>query len=69
MKKEAKVYLVWQEDPNDETTRYWNQYATLEDAVSENGDGCEVYLAEPKFIGRFKSKAEIVKIKRRKRRK
>lgn len=66
---EQKLYLIWEEDSNDPGASYWAQFDSLEDAVSHAGDGCEVYVAEPKFLGRFKRKAEIVKIKKRKRRK
>lgn len=64
-----KMYLIKMTDDNDPDNRYWNQFETLEDAVSEGGDGTEVYYAEPKLLGKFKRKAEIVKIKSRKKRK
>lgn len=61
----VKQYAVWQKN---EQEPYWNYYDTLEDAVSENGDGCEVFVFEGRLLGKFKRKVELVKIKRRKKR-
>ncbi len=63
--KKPTIYLVWM-DGEDE--QYYNQYFTMADAVSDNGDGVEIYSATPKYRGKFKSKTAIVKIKQRKRR-
>jgi len=62
-KTKVKQYMLWMEEGADDAS-YWQMYDSLEDAVSEGGDGCHVYLCEPKYIGRYKRKAEIVKIKR-----
>lgn len=62
MKKNGNLYLIWNETD-------WEQFESLEDAVSSAGDGCEVYIAEPRLLGKFKLKAEVVKIKTRKKRK
>lgn len=59
-------YGVWNEE---ETDGYWQLFNTIEDAVSFEGDGCEVYRLEAKFIGRFKRAVKIAKIKKRKRKK
>ena len=60
-----KQFLVRNEEEPD--SPYWEMYDSVEDAVSANGDGTEVYVAEPKFLGKFKRKVELVKIKQRKR--
>lgn len=57
--KGSKIYLVF----DDSDGNYWQQFKSLEDAVSECGDGCEVWCAIPYLLGKFKCKAEIVKIK------
>lgn len=64
MKKDIfkKVYLVKQIE---EDCSYWDQFASLEDAVNE--DNTEVWVAEPKLLGRFSRKTELVKIKQAKR--
>jgi hypothetical protein len=48
---------------------YWSLYETVEDAVSDQGDGTEVYRAEFKPIGRFKRAVKIQRIKKRKKKK
>lgn len=65
--KKTKLYFIWEEDPNDEQAGgYWCSFQSLEDAVSQGGDGVEVFTAELRRLGRFRRKAEIVKIKSRK---
>lgn len=39
---------------------YWNTEHG-EDAVSEGGDGIEIYEVTPKFLGSFKRKVSLVK--------
>lgn len=60
-------FSVWTEETDDMC--FWELFDSLEDAVSTHGDGCEVFKLEPKFLGKFKRKAEIVKIKVRKKKK
>lgn len=60
--KKPMLYLVWM-DGEDE--QYYNQYQTIGEAISDNGDGVEIYSARPVYRGRFKSKVAIVKIKKR----
>lgn len=67
MDKKAKVYLVFVEEEDD--CQYWNQYESLEDAVSateyKDEDGAvEVYEATPKLLGRFKAVPQKMKVKR-----
>lgn len=64
--KEQPLYLVWYVEPNEPEIKYFTQYNSIEDAVSEHGDGCEVYVAYPKRLGKFKRKVEMIKIKARK---
>jgi hypothetical protein len=61
----ADQFGAWKKPENGDSG-YWMLYDSLEDAVSSEGDGCEIYRFTPKFIGRYKRKAEIVKIKARK---
>lgn len=65
MKKPKTLYLVWEEDGD---CGYFMQYDTLLDAVSEGGEGCEVYRAPVKFLGRFKKtvKVKCLRLKKRK---
>lgn len=67
--KGNKIYLVWNEDDVNEDNSdgaYWEQFNTIEDAVSTRGDGCEVWVAEPRLLGVYKRKVEMVKVKKRK---
>lgn len=57
-----KVFMVWEGDDSQE--KYWNQYETLEDAVSDKGDGVDVYVAEPRFLGRYKRSVNVLKVPR-----
>lgn len=68
MNKQNKVYLVWA-DGEDE--QYWNQFDSLEEAVTYEGGSApvEVYVATPKRIGRFKRKHVLIRVKNRKKRK
>lgn len=59
--KPNKLYLVWQE--NDQ---FFNQYDTLEDAVSDNGDNTEVYIADIRKLGVFNRQVSVVKVKKKK---
>lgn len=60
---QKKIYMVWQGGENEQ---FFNQFETIEDAVYSEGDVAEVYVAEPKYLGKFKRKVEMVKIKKRK---
>jgi hypothetical protein len=64
--KKMKLFFVWDDSSSNEIDHFWMHYDSLEDAVSDRGDGCEVFTAELKRLGHFKRKAEIVKIKARK---
>ncbi len=59
-----KQYCVIDESSDEP---FWKSYDSVEDAVSDNGDGTEVWVTEPRFLGKFKRKVEMVKIKRRRR--
>lgn len=59
----AKLFLVWM-DGEDE--QYYNQYSSLEDAVSSEGDGVEVFTATPVSLGKFERSVKIVKSKKQK---
>lgn len=63
MDQPKKLYLVWK-DGEDE--QYYNQYFSLEDAVSEEGDGVEVLQAKLTPIGAYKRSVRIVKTKKSK---
>lgn len=54
-------YGVWNRENSS-----WNHYESIEDAIFSEGDAREIFEFEPKFIGKFKFKAEIIKIKSRK---
>ena len=64
--KAKTVFGIWEGDYTTTDGDFWNQYDSLEDAVADKGDGCEVYALEPRYLGKFKRKVEMVKIKRRK---
>lgn len=61
-KQAAKLFMVWQEA---DASQYFNQYTTIEDAVSSEGDNCEVWVAEPKYLGTFCRDVRVVKSKRK----
>jgi hypothetical protein len=65
--KRMKQYAIWSADTNDHDAGYWNLFDSIEDAVSEGGDGTEVFVIEPRRLGKFKRKVEMVKIPQRKR--
>jgi hypothetical protein len=67
MEKKNKLYLVWcQEQEDDVDSGFWNQYTSLEDAVSTEGDSVEVFIATPKRLGKFKRAVKTIRIKTRK---
>ncbi len=55
-----KVFLVWQDGVDQQ---FWNQYESLEDAVSDNQE-VEIYEAIPKLLGKFKVVAQKLKVKK-----
>ena len=59
MSKGEKIYLVWQ-DGEDEN--YYNQYESLEDAVSSEEEPVEVFEADLKSLGQFRMQTKVVKI-------
>lgn len=59
-----KIYLVWDENDHDEG--YWQQYSSLDDAISSNDGHANVYIATPRRIGTFKIASKIIRIKKRK---
>lgn len=66
-KNVKKIYLTFNSENQDEETEgYWDQYESIEDAVATHGDGVEVYEANIQFLGEFKRKVELVKVKSRK---
>lgn len=56
MKKPKVLYLVWESDGD---IGYFNQFETLVDAVSDGGEGCEVYRAPVKYLGQFKKSVRV----------
>lgn len=62
--KKKQIFMVWQRE-EEHGCSYWNQYPTLEDAVSENGDGTEVWVAEPRRLGSYRRSVEIQRIARK----
>jgi hypothetical protein len=65
LNENKKIYLVW------DTEGYWCQYDSIQDAVSDKGDGSWVYVAKPRYLGRYKikKKVELIRMKNVKRRK
>lgn len=61
-----KLYLVWVLDEPTHECEYYNQYETLEDAVSAEGDNCKVYVANIKYLGTYKKSVKIIKSKKEK---
>lgn len=55
-------YGVWEVDSSDSDASYWMLYDSLEDAVSEKGDGTQVYKAEFKPLGVYKREVSLVKV-------
>jgi hypothetical protein len=62
-------YGVWEVDSGADPMGYWMLYDTVEDAVSDKGDGTRVYKLEAKSIGQFKRAVTLEKVKRPKRKK
>lgn len=60
--KQMKQFMTWFDEQDPDNRGYWEMYDSLEDAVSSKGDGCEVFVMEPKFLGKFKRKVELVKL-------
>lgn len=58
-------YGVWQE-PSATDTGYWSMYESIEDAVSAEGDGTEVYKFDGVRLGKFKRSYSLQKIKKKK---
>lgn len=57
-----KQYCYWNtEHGEDGDDGFWMLFDRLEDAVSEGGDGIEIYEVTPKFLGSFKRKVSLVK--------
>lgn len=59
----TKIYLVWNDDVDEQ---FWSLYDSIADAISDKGNGCEVFLAKPKRLGNFKSVNKIIKVTKRK---
>lgn len=68
---EPKLYLVWViDDAEDPDSGYWSINDSLEDAVTGaeevDDDGLtEVYEAQPILLGKYKSVAKMVRIKKK----
>jgi hypothetical protein len=60
-----KVFLKWVEpiDDTEDSGAYWEQFSSLEDAVTSEAE--EIYVAEPKLLGRYQRKTVIEKVKQR----
>lgn len=64
MKKAPQIqYAVWQTEDDE---GYYAVYNTLADAVSYEGDGCEVFKCEYKSLGTFKRDVQIIKVPKKK---
>lgn len=64
--KEKKQFLVWSEEGADEPgDGWWQMYDSLEDAVSENGDGTEVWTMLPTKLGTYKREVSMVKVRKK----
>lgn len=67
MKKSKRLYFTWNEESADPDEHYWQQWDSLEDAVSEYGNiGVEVFTAELRSIGKFKRAVVNVRMKAKK---
>lgn len=62
MKKGAIIYLVWVQEADG---GFWNQYESVEDAVSDQGEGTEVYSCVPQFLGCYERKVLLIKSKKK----
>ncbi len=63
-------YGVWVEDGTDEDPcNYWILFDSIEDAVSDQGDGVEVYRLDAVYAGTFKRSVKMQKIKKKGKRK
>lgn len=58
------IYLVWM---GLEGEQYYNQYFSLEEAVSDNDENVDIYQANLKVLGQFKVVMKLVKKKQSKR--
>lgn len=56
-KLKKKLYMVYKADDE-----YWQYYDTISDAVSDNGDGTEVFEAPLKSIGHYKNMNKVKKL-------
>lgn len=63
IKQPDKIYLVWHTD--DGESFYFLQYDSLSEAVQEHPN-CEVHIARPRLLGRFKIVTKPTRIKKRK---
>lgn len=58
MNKNKEFFVVWQGGADEQ---FWNQYDSLEDAVSNEGGKCvEVFSCTPKALGLYDSDVKIV---------
>ena len=62
MSQKMNQYGVWVKEQNPDES-YWMLYDSLEDAVSENGDGTEVFLLVAKKLGKYERKVSIIQTK------
>jgi len=65
-KDASKCYAVWVDTEDDPDEHYWALYDTMDGALTDNHGECDLYEMRPKFLGRFKATAKIVKIKAKK---
>lgn len=61
----TKQYMVWMAPEDENDCGYFEQFNTIADAVDSHGD-VEIYKADIKPIGKYKSQTKIVKIAKRK---
>lgn len=65
--KPMTQFAVWTTEQVDAEASYWMLYDTLEDAVSDNGDGTEVYKFEATLVGTFRRAVKIERVRQLKR--
>lgn len=58
-----ELFLVWETKRGTEDG-YFLQYDSLEKAVSNHGDGIEIYHAVPKLLGTYTTTVRLVKNKK-----
>lgn len=63
MGKPKELFLIWEEDTDLDNLGYYNQFNTLEDAVSSS-PGMEIFKATVESIGCYELVTKLVKTKK-----